>query len=61
MTFSDGLTLNRQQMKVCGFGPITEQVRHSSENMLAKLNWKQKIKKSPFEFLLLLEKMSLVA
>jgi len=26
MTFSDGLTLNRQQMKICGFGPITEQV-----------------------------------
>ncbi|CAK8673054.1 unnamed protein product [Clavelina lepadiformis] len=26
MTFSDGLTLNRQQMKICGFGPITDQV-----------------------------------
>ncbi|XP_018668686.2 nuclear receptor isoform X1 [Ciona intestinalis] len=26
MTFSDGLTLTRKQMRVCGFGPITEQV-----------------------------------
>lgn len=26
MTFSDGLTLSRMQMKMCGFGPMTEQV-----------------------------------
>jgi len=37
MTFTDGLTLNRAQMRVCGFGPITDIVYRFARS-LASLN-----------------------